>query len=112
MGEYGGPLMGKKVPKGGQTTFLMNINHRYLRVYIHSHKLQNPKMRPDGFSYQGPADVVDIVKQIDGLIDGADPAYMETVIPNTTDVWKTQGKRYISHLLISLRIIISLETTL
>jgi hypothetical protein len=32
--------------------------------------------------------VVDIVKKIDGLIDRTDPAYIETVIPNTTDVWK------------------------
>ncbi len=88
MGECGGHLMGKKVPKGGQTTFLMDIHRRYPRASIHRHKLQNPKTRPDGFSYQGPAKVVDIVKPIDGLIDGTDPAYTETVIPNTTDVWK------------------------
>jgi hypothetical protein len=80
--------MGEKVPKGGQTTFLMDIHHPYPRAYIHRHKLQNPKNCPDGFSCQGPAKVIDIVKQIDGLIDGTDPACTETVIPNTTDVWK------------------------
>ena len=66
----------------------MDIHRRYPRAYINRHKLQNPKMRPDGFSYQGPAEVVDIVKKIDGLIDGTDPAYTEMVIPNTSDVWK------------------------
>jgi hypothetical protein len=64
----------------------MNIHHRYPRVFIHRHKLQNPKTRPDGFRYQGPAKVVDIVSQIDSLIDGTDPAYTEMVIPNTMDV--------------------------
>ena len=80
--------MGKNVPKGGQTTFLMDIHHGYSGAYIHCHKLQNPKNCPDRFSYQGHAKVVDIVKQIDGLIDGTDPAYTETVIPNTTNTWK------------------------
>jgi hypothetical protein len=66
----------------------MDTHHHYPRAYIHHHKLQNPKNCPDGFSYQGPAEVVDTVKQIDGLIDGMDPAHMETVIPNTSNVWK------------------------
>ena len=86
MEECGGHLMGEKVPKDGQTTFLMDIHHCYPRAYIHHHKLQNPKNFPDRFSYQGPAKVVDIVKQIDGLIDGTNPAYTEMGIPNTTDV--------------------------
>ena len=93
MGECGGRLMGKKVPKGGQTTFLMDMHPCFPRAYIHCHKLQNPKMHLDGFSYQGPAKVVDIVKQIDDLIDGTDPAYTVTVIPNTTDVWKYPRKK-------------------
>jgi hypothetical protein len=93
MGECGGRLMGKKVPKGGQTTFLMDIHRHYSRAYIHRHKLQHPKTRPDGFSYQRPAKVVDIVKQVDGLIDETDPAYTEAVIPNTTDVWKHPRKK-------------------
>ncbi len=93
MGECGGRSMGKKVPKGGQTTFLMDIHRRYPRAYIHRHKLQNPKTHLDGFSYQEPAKVVDIVKQVDGLIDGADPAYTEMAIPNTSDVWKYPRKK-------------------
>ena len=32
--------------------------------------------------------MVDIVSQIDSLFGEMDPAYTETVIPNTTDVWK------------------------
>jgi hypothetical protein len=66
----------------------MDIHRRIKGIQTHRHKLQNPKTRPDGYSYQGPVKVVDIVKQIIGLIDGTDPAYTETVIPNTTDVWK------------------------
>ena len=46
MGECGGHLMGKKVPKGGHTTFLMDTHHCYPRAYIHHHKLQNPKIPP------------------------------------------------------------------
>ena len=33
------------------------------------------------------------MKQIDGLIDGTDPIYTETKIPNTTDVWKYPRKK-------------------
>ncbi len=72
---------------------MVDIHRLYPRAYIYRHKLQNPKMCPDGFSYQGPAKVVDIVKQIDGLIDGTDPTYTEMVIPNTTDVWKYPRKK-------------------
>ena len=39
MGECGGRLIGKKVPQGGKTTFLMDIHHCYPRAYIHPHKL-------------------------------------------------------------------------
>ena len=92
-GRVWGHLIGKKVPKGGQTTFLMDIHHRYPRAFIHCHKLQNPKTHPDGFRYQGPVKVVDIVSQIDSLIDGTDPVYMEIVIPNTMDVWKYPKKK-------------------
>jgi hypothetical protein len=63
MGECGGRLVGIKVPKGGQITFLMDIHCCYPRAYNH-------QTCPDGFSYQGPAKVVDSVKKIDGLIDG------------------------------------------
>ena len=65
MAECGGRQIGKKVPKGGQTTFWMDIHRRYPRAYIHRHKLQTPATRPDGFSYQGQAVVVEIVTQID-----------------------------------------------
>ena len=37
--------------------------------------------------------MVEIVSQIDSLIDGTEPAYTETVIPNTTDVWKYPKKK-------------------
>ena len=71
----------------------MDIHRRYPRAYIHRHRLQNPKNCLDGFSYEESAKVVDIVKQIDGLVDGMDPAYTEMVIPNTTDVWKYPRKK-------------------
>ena len=71
----------------------MDIHRRIKGIQTHRHKLQNQKTRPDGYSYQGPVKVVDIVKQINGLIDGTDPAYTETVIPNTTDVWKYPRKK-------------------
>ena len=45
MGECGGGLIEKKVPKGGHTTFLMDIHHNYPRGFIHCHRLQNPKKR-------------------------------------------------------------------
>ena len=93
MAECGGCLIGKKVPNGGQTTFLMNIHRCYPRAYIHHHKLQNPTTRPDGFTYQGPAEEVEIVSQIDHLIDGPDPAYTETLLSNTIDVRKYPTKK-------------------
>ena len=70
MAECGGRIINKKVSKGGQTTFWMDIHRRYPRAYIHRHKLQTTATRPDGFSYQGQAEVVEIVTQIDRLIDG------------------------------------------
>jgi len=33
MAECGGRLIGKKVPKGGQTTFWMDVHQRYPRAY-------------------------------------------------------------------------------
>ena len=65
MAECSVCLIEKMVPKGGQTTFLMDIYRHYPRAYIHRHKLQTPATRPDGFSYQGQAEVVEIVTQID-----------------------------------------------
>jgi hypothetical protein len=93
MAECGGRLIGKKVPKGGQTTFWMDIHRRYPRAYIHRHKLQTPATRPDGFSYQGQAEVVDIVTQIDRLIDETEPGYTECILPNTTDLYKYPTKK-------------------
>ncbi len=37
--------------------------------------------------------MVETVLQIDSLIDGTDLAYTETVIPNTTNVWKNPTKK-------------------
>jgi hypothetical protein len=90
MAECGGRLIQKKVPKGGQTTFLMDIYQHYPRAYIHRHKLQTPATRPDGFSYQGQAEAVEIVTQIDRLIDGTELGYTECMLPNTTDVYQYQ----------------------
>ena len=74
MAECGGRLIGKKVPEGGQTTFWMDVHQRYPKVYIHRHNLRTPATRPEGFSDQGQADVVEqIVTQIDRLIDGTEP---------------------------------------
>jgi len=81
------------VLKGGQKTFWMDIHQRYPRAYIHRHKLQTPATCPDGFSYQGQAEVVDIVTQIDRLIDGTEPGYTEFILPNTTDLYKYPTKK-------------------
>ena len=77
MAECGGRLIRKKVPKGKQTTFWMDIHQCYHSTYIHLHKLQTPATHPEGFSYQGQAEVVEIVTQIDRLIDGTEPGYTE-----------------------------------
>jgi hypothetical protein len=79
--------------KGGQTTFWMDIHRRYPRAYIHRHKLQTTETRPDGFSYQGQAEVVEIVTQIDRLIDGTEPGYTQCILPNTTDTYKYPTKK-------------------
>ncbi len=78
MVECGERFIRKKVPKGGQTTFSMDIHHHYPRAYIHCHELQTPTTRPDGFTYQGPAEVVEIVLQSDFLIDGTEHGYGDT----------------------------------
>jgi hypothetical protein len=59
MAECGGRLIGKKVPKQGQTTFWMDVHQCYPRAYIHRHKLQTTATRPEGFSDQGQAEVVE-----------------------------------------------------
>ncbi len=45
--------------------------------------------------------MVEIVSQIDHLIDGTDLEYMETLLPNTMDVWTYTTKKIYFHLLIS-----------
>ena len=80
MAECGCPIINKKVSKGGHTTFWMDIHRSYPRAYIHRHKLQTTATHPDGFRYQGQAEVVEIVTQIDRLIDGTEPGYTEYTI--------------------------------
>jgi len=93
MAECGGQLIGKKVPNGGQKTFWMDIHQHYPRAYIHQHTMQTPATRPDGFSYQGQAEVVDIATQIDRLIDGTELGYTECILSNTTDLYQYPMKK-------------------
>ena len=52
---------------GGQTTMLYDVSRRYPRHYIHRHKLTD-KRRPPGFNQEGSAEIVQMVKEIDKLI--------------------------------------------
>jgi hypothetical protein len=81
-------MLGKMNSKGGQTTLLYNINHRYPRGYIHRHKLQ-PK--PTGFNAQGPAEIFYMVKIIDAqTVDAPQNGWEEVVIQNPTGVGTLQ----------------------
>ena len=46
---------------------LFDINNRYPRAYIHRHKL-TANHRPKGFNSEGPAEMVQMVSQIDRLL--------------------------------------------
>ena len=48
---------------------LYDVSRRYPRHYIHRHKLTDKK-RPPGFNQEGPAEIVQMVSEIDKLIQG------------------------------------------
>ena len=83
-GEAGWRLMNKPVSKGGQTTMLYDVSRRYPRHYIHRHKLTN-KCRPPGFNSEGPAEIVQMINEIEKLIPGRrdpDHADMGLIVPH------------------------------
>lgn len=56
--------------KGGQTSVLIDINHRYPRAYMHRHGLQCPATRPTGFRQQGPAEVHYLCEDVIQMLQG------------------------------------------
>ncbi len=56
--------------KGGQTSVLIDINHRYPRAYIYQHGLQCPATRPTGFRQQGPAKVHHLCEDVIQMLQG------------------------------------------
>lgn len=70
MGDAGGWLMNKPVGKGGQTTMVFDVTHRYPRAYIQWHKMH---VRPNGFNAEGKFEVKYLIDQIYMLVDGQAP---------------------------------------
>jgi hypothetical protein len=83
-------ILGKGMNKGGQTTLLYDINHRYPCGYIRRHKLQS---HPQGFTAQGPAEMFALVQSIDKRLQSSKPTEQEQfVLPNPSG----QGERVIT----------------
>ena len=79
---------------------LYNVTRRYPRTYIHRHKLHS---RPVGFNAEGPAEMHNLLNQIDDLIEGRyhartastddEAMYTTTMIPNPSGIGE---QKYIS----------------
>ena len=52
------------VGKGGQSTIVIDIHHRYPREYIHRHSLQMPVTRPKGFTQEGSSKVYNLCNKL------------------------------------------------
>ena len=68
-GECGGRLLNKPFSKGGQTVMIFDINRRFPRAYEHRHPLHQSTGRV-GMTAKGPAEVVRLITQLDGLTVG------------------------------------------
>ena len=72
---------------------LYDVTRRYPRAYIHRHKLHT---RPVGFNAEGPAEMHNLLNQIDDLIEGRyhartagtddEAMYATTMIPNPSGI--------------------------